>query len=65
MQVSKEKYARTHTERHYQACFLYLKDALILSSKHGEGLAFRKLIRRIHQLSPQTSRTEKYNQSMG
>jgi len=43
MQVSKVKYARTHTQRRYQLGCIYCQDALDSPSNHGEVLALRKL----------------------
>jgi len=65
MQVSRAKYARTHTERHHQHGCLYYQDTLYSSSNHGEGIAVRKLSRDICQISSQTSRTEKNDQVVG
>jgi len=48
MHVSKAKYVKTHTERHYQHGYLYYQNMSHSTSNHGEGVALRKLIGHMH-----------------
>jgi len=44
VQVSKVKYVRIHTQRQYQDCVVYYKDALDSPSNYGKRLALQALI---------------------
>jgi len=65
MQASKAKYVRTRTQRHYQDWIVYCKDAMDSTSNHGEELSLRKTSWHIRQLSSETTKSEKYYQSVG
>ena len=65
MYVSKAKYVKTHTERHYQHGYLYYQNTSHSASNHGEGVALRKLIGHMHRKSSQTLRSGKYDQLVG
>ena len=58
VQVMKAKHVRTHTQRHWKECLRYPEYAFYSPNNHGEGVAIRKLIAYMRQVSAETSKSE-------